>query len=594
MDIKKNTRKTNKTKQALTMCLSGTAFFMITCLLLSACSLGNLGLSNETVTESSLVTETSVQAADTTSEEYFFNLKNKQQDLNPLADINIRKAIFHAIDRKRIVEALLGKYGEVLNSLFKKDFIYYSPAWNEYNYDIEKAKSYLKNAGFDNENPLYLTIGANTDSQSRQLITEYIKEDLDKIGIKVWISSKESKEWFIDYVKNGNYELGLWALYTPDCTNIINYFSSDKMPSMETEENKNCNNFYWYSNPEVDELIDKLCSGGNQEEKEEFSIQLQEIIAQDAIILPLFSRIFAVAYNKKIKNIDLDAGDGDFLANIEKMDIVVESDEDSEENVKSMVVAYEQEPYVLNPFISDSIYRTYINRLIVKGLWTLEEDGNYISMFVEEVIPDNVDTDDKTGLNQPLKQTIRLKDEIFWEDGTPITAQDMVATIEAIKSDESITDSNGDYENVKEITSISPSEFSISFTEYRSNWKELFNYIFPEKLLKDKDISSLFESDLFGCGPYKLKEWIKGEHVLLERNIYYKGERPEIDSIKFIFNSDINYLITTLKEGTVDILSIPSDLTLMEDISESEDLSLIVRQGNIWEHLAICLKPKEE
>ena len=91
-----------------------------------------------------------------------------------------------------------------------------------------------------------------------------------------------------------------------------------------------------------------------------------------------------------------------------------------------------------------------------------------------------------------------------------------------------------------------------------------------------------------------MKEWIKGEYILLERNDYYFGEKPIINSIKFIFNSDINYLISMLREGNIDILSIPADLNLMEDISSNKDFGLIVKQGDLWEHLAICLKPKEK
>jgi ABC-type transport system substrate-binding protein len=363
---------------------------------------------------------------------------------------------------------------------------------------------------------------------------------------------------------------------------------------METEKNKNCNNFYWYSNLESDGVLDKLCSDSNQENKVELSAQLQKIIAEDAVILPLFSRIFAVAYNKKIQNIDLDTENGNFLKNIEKVDIVSDPKKDSKENVESIVVGYEQEPYILNPLISDSIYKTYISGLIVKGLWELNQDGDYIPLLVDKIVSGDESIDVKTSTNYPLKQKIKLKDKIFWQDGTPITAQDVAATINAIKKDESIIDSDGDYENIKEIIAINSTEFSVTFNQYNDNWKDLFKFIFPEKLLEGNDIGSMFENDIFGCGPYKLKEWVKGEYILLERNDYYFGEKPKIDSIKFIFSSDINYLINMLREGNIDILSIPSDLNLMEDISSSKDFGLIVKPGDLWEHLAICLKPKEK
>ncbi len=141
---------------------------------------------------------------------------------------------------------------------------------------------------------------------------------------------------------------------------------------------------------------------------------------------------------------------------------------------------------------------------------------------------------------------------------------------------------------------IDDREFIVTLNKYDNNWKDLFTFIFPSTILQEKSISELFFEDIFGCGPYKLKEWIKGNHIILEENECFSGEKPEIDAIKFIFNSDINYLISMLKEGNIDILSIPSDLDLMNSVEEDKDLGLIVEQGYLWEHLAISLKPIQE
>ncbi len=48
-----------------------------------------------------------------------------------------------------------------------------------------------------------------------------------------------------------------------------------------------------------------------------------------------------------------------------------------------------------------------------------------------------------------------------------------------------------------------------------------------------------------------------------------------------------------LRDEEIDLLSIPIDLDLMKDLEENEDFNLLVKPGNLLEHLAICLKPKE-
>ena len=190
---------------------------------------------------------------------------------------------------------------------------------------------------------------------------------------------------------------------------------------------------------------------------------------------------------------------------------------------------------------------------------------------------------------------MKLKDGIFWQDGSPITSEDVKYTFRSIIEDESINNNFENYKKIKDIEVINEKEFNIIFREYFNDWEGLFSIIFPKSELEEcEKISYLFENDIVGCGPYKLKEWIRGEYILLEKNEYYFGKQPKVDNIKFLFNSDINCLISLLKEGEIDILSIPVDLGLIEELEENKDINLLIEQGNLWEHLAICLKPKED
>ncbi len=593
--------------------IAALAMFIIIAISMVSCRFEKLGLYPGEEAGTAAETTTAAIMPGPYSEEYFYEMKSKQLNKNPLVDIYVRKAIMHAIDRQRIVDELLGKYGEVSNSLFHEESIYYYPAWDQYDYDLEKAEEYLKKAGYDKDKPLYLIIGASADSFARQTIEEIIREDLESIGIKIWFENKESKEWYLDYVKSGNYELGLWALYTPDCNSLENYFSSGKIPPLESDTNKNCNNFYWYENEQADLLIDKLVSEPFFEVKPGFSEKLQDVIANDAVILPLYNRIFAVAHNKKIQNVQVSRADGSFFKNIINMDIVgeptpleiglvTESDTDNGENAdtteidtefNSMVVGYEQEPYVMNPLIADNIYRDFINSLIICSLWKNGEDGEYIPELVDSVVTGSDELNGKDDLRLSLRATIRLKDAIFWQDCTPITSYDVAATINAILADESMSYSGINYEAIKSIEVVDDKEFTVTFNEYDDNWKKFFSVIFPATKLNGENISEIFPEDIFGCGPFKLREWKKGEYMLLDKNYCYSGEKPEIDAIKFIFNSDINYLIGQLNEGNIDILSIPADLELIQGFEENEEIGLVVEQGNLWEHLAICLKPKQ-
>jgi len=530
------------------------------------------------------------QVSDIEDAEFFLELKNRQKNKNPLSDINVRKAIFYAINRERIVEELLGSYGEVLNSLFLKDSMYYFPAWKEYSYDLDKAKSFLSDAGYGIDNPLYIIIGASGDSDSRMIMEEFIKEDLKKIGINIWIFNRSPREWYLEHIKKGDYELGIWALYTNEGGRLENYFCSDKIPPRETNDNIDCYNFYWYENEEVDQYLQEFYKENDLESKKNLIRDLQEKLAGDAVILPLYNRLLSIAYNKKIKNVDIDLRDNLFFKNIEDWDIERNGDLDEED--KNMIVGFKQEPYTLNPLIFDSIYTGYISNLIIKGLWEKNEEGEYRPALVEEQLPPPMG---KSGAESTLKVKIKLKDDIYWSDGTPITSEDIGYTFKSIIEDADVSDTTEDYKNIKDIEIINEKEFNIVFRDYCDDWKGLFSIMFPKSIMeKDEKVSSLFKNDIIGCGPYKLKEWVSGEYILLEKNEYYFGEQPKIDNIKFLFDSDINSLIGMLEKGEIDILSIPVDLELMKNLEENKDINLLVKEGNLWEHLALCLKPKEE
>ncbi len=577
----------------------------LTPVLLTACKFEKLGLvpGNETVDgELENNSETSGEIMPGyLNEQDFYEMRSLQKDKNPLTNINVRKALMYAIDRDRIVRELLGEYGSVLYSLFPQGTDYFSNAWEQYNYNPALAKEYLGKAGYNEENRLFLTIGANSESQSRQVIENIIKENLQDIGIVTWIANKESREWYMDDIKNGNYDLGIWSILIPGTTGFSSYFSSGKIPSMETDTNRNCNNFYWYNNQDFDFNMNSMLSEDAIEKKSGLSAQLQQILAEDAVILPLYNRIFAVAFNKKLSNVEIDYMDGSFFKNIINMDINAESGKkknssgssSSDGNKKSLVAGYEQEPYVFNPLISDSIYRDYINSLILQGLWKKTGPDKFEPVLAESITVTGKRDEKNNSLRNSLKAVIKLKDDIYWQDGDPVITDDVIATINAIISDDTLSFADKDFKIIKSIEEKSDKEFTLTFNEYDSNWQQLFDFVFPAKLLESNPISSLFSEDIFGCGPYKLKEWKKGEYILLEKNNYYNMPKPKIDELKFIFNSDINFLIGMLNEGNLDILSIPSDLELMKSIEENKNLDLLVQQGMLFEHLAICQKPKQ-
>jgi len=549
------------------------------------CEFRELGISSQESEPTDSEIMKTIISEELSGEELFLQLKSKQLDNNPLSDINVRKAIFHAIDRQRIVESLIGDFGEVVNSLFLEDSPYYHDAWSIYDHDKEKAAEYLEKAGYSKENPLYLTIGATNDSTSKLQVEEFIKEDLSEIGINIWFFNREPKEWYVDYLKNGEFELGIWALYSVDGRNLENYFSSDKIPPMESETNKNCDNFYWYDNQELEDLFNSFDYSREEATKIEVMAQIQEEIACSAFTLPLYRRLFCIVHDDAVSNIEIDKRMGNFLKNANEWSIKESSQEEDE--LEQVTVGYQYEPYTLNPLSQDTSHRDFILSLMTEGLWDIDDYGRYIPNLIRDDI--EIEENDIKAL---LRARATLREGVYWEDGSEMNTDDIKDTIDYLVSTNSENISDKDYSIIKEIKIIDEYEFEIVFKEYRKDWQGLFDYIFPSKLIEEGNISNYLENDFYSHGPYKLSDWLKGDYMLFDKN-YYSENDARIDQIKIVFNSDINYLIGFFKEGEIDVLNIPADMTLIEDLDSGENSSVIVEQGNLWEQLALSLKPKE-
>jgi ABC-type transport system substrate-binding protein len=569
-----------------------TGFFIMTILIIAgiclcSCENNDLGLFAMVEDESAIdYREVTIGQSDIKSKDFFLELKEKQQNKNPLSDINIRKAIFHAIDRERIVYELYGEYNTVINSLFPVDSYYHHQSWDEYNYDKEKAGEYLKKAGYGIDNPLYITIGSTSDSDAKQMIEEMIKEDLSEIGIEIWIFNKPSEEWYRECVGKGEYELGIWSIYNFDGSCLFNNYSSDKIPSMATEENKKCENFYWYKNEDVDDILGKIEITENNEKKRELLENLQDIIAGDAVMLPIYSRIDAIVYNnKKISNIDVSVKNNKIYFNIENW-VLSNEGRANEEETTEVIIGYQGDDYSLTNLFN----KDYISDLIIKGLWEINENGEYEKILVEGVYTSG----ENLTSSYNLEIRVALKEEIFWEDGTPITSEDVKYTFDTITANENISGIDEDYYKIERIEVIDEKRFDIIFKERIKNWEKLFGFVFPEESMEDTDLINLSVEDIVASGPYAVEEYVSGDYLLLEKNDFYFEETPDIDYFRILFDTSMNNLVAMLRDGEVDMLNPLFNLDLIEDLDEDENFNLLIKPGNYMEHLAICLKPREE
>ncbi len=133
-----------------------------------------------------------------------FNLNQGQRKGKPLVDpikskwfnnLNFRQAIAYGIDRDRMINNIYRGLGSKQNSQVSVQSPFYNKNLKGYNYDPEKAKKLLSQAGFQynaknelldsNGNLVQFVLNTNAGNKIREAMGTQIQEDLGKIGIKV-------------------------------------------------------------------------------------------------------------------------------------------------------------------------------------------------------------------------------------------------------------------------------------------------------------------------------------------------------------------------------------------------------------------------
>lgn len=210
--------------------------------------------------------------------------------------------------------------------------------------------------------------------------------------------------------------------------------------------------------------------------------------------------------------------------------------------------------------------------LVFSGLTRLDGQGRVLSDVAEgwEISPDGT------------RYTFHLRRDVFWHDGTPLTADDVLFTWEALKD----KDFQGDpslarlardvaMTKVDDYTVIArlPEPFA-PFLAYASLG------IVPKHLLDGRDARQLFQSPFnqspIGTGPFRLVK-LSGQQALLEANPSYHLGSPYLATIEIRFYPDQRQAVAALLDGEVDgiFLSPGLEQEQLVQLEQEPDLRLL-------------------
>ncbi len=249
----------------------------------------------------------SIQRRQSTNYTYLgFNLRDPV-----LRSLEVRQAIAHGIDRKAIIEHLLGGLAEPATGVLSSLNWAYEPDVAKYPYDPQEAMRLLDKAGYedpDGAGPAmrFSLTYKTSQNELRRRIGEGIQSFLREIGIDVRMRSYEWGTFFSD-IRKGNFQIYTltWVGITdPDIYHYI--FHSQSIPP-------NGANRGAYRNAEIDRLLERGRVLEDRGERQRVYRQVQRILAEDLPYVSLWNEVNVVVMDRRIRGFVL-YPDGHFLS----------------------------------------------------------------------------------------------------------------------------------------------------------------------------------------------------------------------------------------------------------------------------------------
>ncbi|SET68502.1 peptide-binding protein [Paenibacillus sp. NFR01] len=192
-----------------------------------------------------------------------------------------------------------------------------------------------------------------------------------------------------------------------------------------------------------------------------------------------------------------------------------------------------------------------------------------------------------------LTYTVKLKDTIKWSDGQPITADDIVYTVQTAINPETGSPLISSLDKVKKVEKVD--EHTVKFTLSQVYAPFLYSLSMtpvPAHILKDVAPKEI-QTNAYGTdpaktvtsGPWKWTAWKQGESHTLDADPNYWGEvKPHIAQIVYKIYADQNTEVQALLKGDVDQVSaVP--VTQVDAVKANDSIHVIQKPGPTYEYL---------
>lgn len=224
----------------------------------------------------------------------------------------------------------------------------------------------------------------------------------------------------------------------------------------------------------------------------------------------------------------------------------------SENGKTTVTVGLKSAPVSENIWYQNDLSSATIMNLVTPSMMAVDENGEKY-----DYLADSSSNEDST------VWTIKLKDGLSWNDGTPVKASDLLFTAKyGLEHHIGFFDSYYGLVDTEKSQVIDDQTVQFVLTAPNVNFWKGAGYWIP--IMRESEWSTVTDPTTYdysgaGYGSYYVSDWVDGEYVVLERNPYFKlandGKGANIDEVVFRVYTDENAMVLALQNGEIDVCS---------------------------------------
>ena len=253
-------------------------------------------------------------------------------------------------------------------------------------------------------------------------------------------------------------------------------------------------------------------------------------------------------------------------------------------NGGTIIAAEADTPDSLNPYLNQQLSTVDIDSAVFDGLVKVGDKGQFTPDLATHW----------TSSANGTHWIFYLNPKATWQDGVPVTAKDVVFTAKLVKNPLFPATSTLGFDHIKTIKAVGNDKVDITLTKPYAPFLQYYaaNFVLPQHVLGQIAVDKIrtdaqYNRRPLGSGPFKISEFVAGDHITLVANKAYFLGAPHLDKIIFRIVPHSATVLNQLRTGEVTLAGQTADLDARQfnQLKHVPGLRTYNTPGFNWQHI---------